>query len=246
MILKKRDELPYETTGGLDTVAIRMPSHPVAAALIRESGGFIAAPSANTSGRPSPTRAEHVAEDLTGRIPYLIDGGEVGLGIESTIIDLSVEEPMILRPGSITADSLSEVIGTVKADPGLKESDANIRPKAPGMKYRHYAPRAELILVEGSQEDVTARINELTAGNTCCGVICSSETRDLYRTGIVKCIGSRQDPKEIARHLYGILREFDALGVERIYSEVFSDDGVGTAVMNRLEKAAGHRRIRAR
>ncbi len=142
MIMEKSGAVPYETTGGLETVAVRMPSHPAALALIRESGGFIAAPSANTSGRPSPTLAEHVYEDLNGKIPMILDGGPVGIGLESTIVDLSEDTPMILRPGYITKKMLEEVIGQVKDDPGLGEAGPDVRPKAPGMKYRHYAPKA--------------------------------------------------------------------------------------------------------
>ena len=163
MIFKKNQNIPYETTGGLDTVAVRMPNHPVALALIRESGCMIAAPSANASGRPSPTLAEHVKEDLEGKIPLILDGGEVGIGIESTIIDLTEEIPMILRPGYITKEMLERVIGTVKIDPGILQQDSLARPKAPGMKYRHYAPKAELMIVDGDRADVIEKINALTA-----------------------------------------------------------------------------------
>ena len=240
MILPKAPEVPYETTGGLDTVAVRMPSHPVAAAVIRAGGGFIAAPSANASGRPSPTLAEHVYEDLAGRIPLILDGGEVGLGIESTIVDLSVPVPVVLRPGSITREMLSEVIGEIALDPGITGSDENVRPKAPGMKYRHYAPKAELILVSGENGEVVDRINELVRAQSHCGVICCDETKDCYRAEFIKSIGSREHTDRIAHNLYAVLREFDALSVDRIYSETFETSGVGEAVMNRLLKAAGY------
>lgn len=141
MIFEKSDIVPLETTGGLQTVAVRMPDHPAALLLIQSGGGFIAAPSANTSGKPSPTRAEHVAEDMRGRIPMILDGGPVGIGIESTIVDFSEKIPMILRPGYITAEMIQEVIGEIRIDPGLASENEEIRPKAPGMKYRHYAPR---------------------------------------------------------------------------------------------------------
>ena len=152
MILRKNDVIPYETTGGLDTVAIRMPSHPVARAFLQDSGCMIAAPSANTSGRPSPTTAQHVWEDLHGKIEILLDGGPVGIGIESTIVDLSEERPMILRPGFITQEMLSAVLGDVGMDPGLASENSKQPPKAPGMRYRHYAPKADLTLVEGTME----------------------------------------------------------------------------------------------
>ena len=162
MILRKNDVIPYETTGGLDTVAIRMPSHPVARAFLQDSGCMIAAPSANTSGRPSPTTAQHVWGDLHGKIEILLDGGPVGIGIESTIVDLSEERPMILRPGFITQEMLSAVLGDVGVDPGLASENSKQPPKAPGMRYRHYAPKADLTLVEGTMEEVISKINALT------------------------------------------------------------------------------------
>lgn len=244
MIMEKSDIVPYETTGGLETVAVRMPSHPAALAFIRESGGFIAAPSANTSGRPSPTLAAHVYEDLKGRIPMILDGGPVGIGLESTIVDLSEDTPMILRPGYITKKMLEEVIGEVKDDPGLSEALPDARPKAPGMKYRHYAPKAELTIISGESEKVIKQINLLASEQTRCGkkvgVIATDETADAYSNACVKSIGSRMDEDAIGRHLYGILREFDALGTDCIYSESFQTPRMGQAIMNRLLKAAGH------
>ena len=162
MIFEKREIVPDETTGGLSTVAVRMPGHKVARDLIQAAGGYIAAPSANTSGKPSPTLAEHVALDMDGRIPMILDGGAVGIGLESTIVDFSEETPMVLRPGYITPDMIREVIGEVRMDPGLVEGDSGIHPKAPGMKYKHYAPKAELILVNGAHEKVQQAINHLT------------------------------------------------------------------------------------
>ncbi|GFI29300.1 MAG: threonylcarbamoyl-AMP synthase [Lachnospiraceae bacterium] len=247
MIFEKSDIVPLETTGGLQTVAVRMPDHPAALLLIQSGGGFIAAPSANTSGKPSPTRAEHVAEDMRGRIPMILDGGPVGIGIESTIVDFSEKIPMILRPGYITAEMIQEVIGEIRIDPGLASENEEIRPKAPGMKYRHYAPRADLILVSGPKERVQKKINELAKKaaeeGKSAGIIGTEETRDGYRYGIVKSIGTRTDADSIARHLYGILREFDQLDVEIIYSESFSASGIGQAIRNRMLKAAGHQVI---
>lgn len=247
MILRKNDVIPYETTGGLDTVAIRMPSHPVARAFLQDSGCMIAAPSANTSGRPSPTTAQHVWEDLHGKIEILLDGGPVGIGIESTIVDLSEERPMILRPGFITQEMLSAVLGDVGMDPGLASENSKQPPKAPGMRYRHYAPKADLTLVEGTMEEVISRINALTreaqAMGKSVGVLATEENKDRYVADHVIVIGQRQDEAEIARHLFDVLRQFDDLQVDLIYSESFAAAGVGQAIMNRLLKAAGHKRI---
>lgn len=247
MIVEKNERVPYETTGGMDTVAIRMPSHPVALELIRRSGGYIAAPSANTSGKPSPTQAEHVALDMDGRIPMILDGGPVGIGIESTIVDLTEEIPMVLRPGYITLKMLEEVIGKVTMDPGIIESDSMQKPKAPGMKYKHYAPKADLILVDGEESKVIAKINALTeeaaAAGKKVGIIGTDETIGEYRIGQAVSIGARSDEEAIARHLYSILREFDDMDVDIIYSESFATPRIGQAIMNRLLKAAGHQVI---
>ncbi len=247
MILNKNERIPYETTGGLDTVAIRMPSHPLALELIRESGCMIAAPSANTSGRPSPTTAAHVVEDLDGRIDAIIDGGAVGIGIESTIIDLTEAVPTILRPGFITQEMLAEVLGEVRLDPGLAEAGSKQRPKAPGMRYRHYAPKAELTVVEGGELAVVNHIAQLTAqaiaDGKSVGIIAAEETCGQYTQGRVLSIGTRTDEADVARHLYEVLRSFDEMGVDVIYSEGFSAEGIGCAIMNRLLKAAGHKRI---
>lgn len=242
MVFPKTDIVPKATTGGLDTVAVRMPDNEIALALIREAGGFVAAPSANLSGRPSPTEAEHVAQDMDGRIDLIIDGGKVGIGVESTIVDLSGDAPEILRPGFVSRAMLEAVIGPVKDDPAML--DETKRPKAPGMKYRHYAPKAEMLLVQGAQEDVTAYINRQIAkavqNGEMPGVIASEETKGQYAGGIVKSIGSRRDELSIAQHLYGVLREFDDQGVSRIFSEAFDTPSLGQAIMNRLIKAAGH------
>ncbi len=247
LVLPKNENVPDETTGGLDTVAIRMPNHPVALALIKESGGYIAAPSANTSGRPSPTLAEHVFADLNGKIPLILDGGPVGIGIESTILDLTEEVPMILRPGFITKEMIEKVIGEVKVDPGIIDSDSSVKPKAPGMKYKHYAPQADLVLISGEAKMVVERICTLTTENIAqgkrVGIICTDETYACYHQGTVVSIGSRKDENAIARHLYKILREFDDMDVEIIYSESFSTPRIGQAIMNRLLKAAGHQVI---
>ena len=248
MIVWKSDAVPMATTGGMDTVAVRMPNHPVALDLIRKSGCLIAAPSANTSGRPSPTEASHVAEDLSGRIAMILDGGPVGIGIESTIIDLTETKPMVLRPGYITPQMLSEVLGEeVIIDPGIIAADDTRKPKAPGMKYRHYAPKAQLTVVEGDTDAVVNYINERTAEHIAngmrAGIIATAETMEQYQAGDVKCIGTRADERTIAAGLFGVLREFDSDGVNVIYSEAFQEEGIGSAIMNRLLKAAGHQVI---
>ena len=244
LILHKSGKIPYETTGGMDTIAVRMPSDRIAQALIAASTGYVAAPSANVSGRPSPTRAEHVKEDLYGRIDMILDGGEACIGLESTIVDLTEEVPMILRPGYITFDMLRDVLGEVRVDPGLIAADSDEKPKAPGMKYRHYAPHADLKVVEGESGAVVAEINRqvaaLSADGVRAGILAAEETKNLYSQGMVISIGARDDEDVIARHLYGSLREFDALGVDVIFSESFSAPGMGQAIMNRLLKAAGH------
>jgi len=250
MILPKADIVPRETTGGLDTVAVRMPSHPTAYELIRSSGIYIAAPSANVSGRPSPTLASHVEEDLSGRIDMIIDGGHADIGLESSIIDLTSEVPTILRPGYITKDMFEEVIGPVAVDPTITSDTVipGLRPKAPGMKYRHYAPRGELTIVEGTREAVAAKINELIAQRSGEGfrtaVICSEENRGLYSCPVLVDIGSREHEESIAANLYDVLRQMDENDIEYMYTESFAGARLGTAIMNRLLKAAGHKVIR--
>lgn len=263
MILNKSDKVPYETTGGLDTVAIRMPVHKTAAEFIRAAGGYVAAPSANISGRPSPTSAKYVIQDMNGRIDMIIDGGDAGIGLESTIVDLSGDVPMLLRPGYITVEQLRDVLGKVEVDKTILDGDCKDRPKAPGMKYRHYAPKGDLTIVEAvktdnttdenlsfadSQERVVERIRQLTvkasAEGKKVGVIATDETEHLYSADSVKSIGSRGDEAMIAHRLYTILREFDDENIEVIYSESFDRGGMGQAIMNRLLKAAGHQIIK--
>ena len=248
MIFPKKEAVPKSTTGGLETVAVRMPSHPVARALIRESGVYIAAPSANTSGRPSPTKAEHVAEDLNGKIDMIIDGGTVDIGLESTIVDLTDGAPTILRPGYINQEMLTKVLGEVEMDRGLIAPESGVHPKAPGMKYRHYAPKADLIIVEGEAEKVRRKINELVQQQISegkkVGVIGTDESLSYYKDGDVRSIGSRKDEITIAQHLFGLLREFDESDISVIYSEAFETPQIGQAIMNRLIKAAGHQIIR--
>lgn len=243
MIVKKSDAVPTETTGGLDTVAIRMPDHPVALKFIEAAGGYIAAPSANTSGKPSPTLASHVVDDMDGIIDMIIDGGEVGIGVESTIVDLTEGRPTILRPGYITEEMLERVLGPVDTDKTILDNNSGVKPKAPGMKYRHYAPKGDMMIIEGSQEEVVRAINDNVKASkengAKTGVLCTDETYDLIEADVKKSVGKREDEHEIARRLYRILREFDDENVTAIYSESFSSEGFGQAVMNRLMKAAG-------
>lgn len=247
MIMRKNEKVPYGTTGGLETVAVRMPNHDTALKMIRAGGGFIAAPSANTSGRPSPTMASHVAEDMNGKIDMILDGGSVGIGLESTIIDLSEEIPTILRPGFITQQMLADVIGRVEIDAALIDNNSKVHPKAPGMKYRHYAPKANMILIRGEKEKVAQKIRqlveeELKEGRNP-GILCAEETAHLYPEGMIKKIGTLREELTISRHLYGTLREFDEEKVSSIFSETFETPVLGTAIMNRLMKAAGHQLI---
>lgn len=248
MILKKSDIVPEETTGGLDTVAVRMPVHKTAAAFIKAAGGYVAAPSANLSGKPSPTSARYVIQDMDGRIDMIIDGSDAGIGLESTIVDLSGDVPMLLRPGYITAEQLREVLGRVDIDRTILDGDTKERPKAPGMKYKHYAPKGDLKIVSGDEDDVVIKINELTKeaeaqGKKVC-VIATDDDATRYDCRIIKSVGSRADEETIAHRLYGILRECDDEDIEIIYSESFDTCGLGQAIMNRLLKAAGHQVIR--
>ena len=248
MIFHKSSIVPLETTGGLDSVAVRFPSHPIACALIREGGGYIAAPSANTSGRPSPTMAEHVIEDLKGKIEMIVDGGSVGIGLESTIVDFTENIPTILRPGYINEQMLRDILGEVRMDKGLLAENSRIHPKAPGMKYRHYAPKGSLLIVEGQTDRVAAKIEEMarekTAAGYTVGIIGTDESVGRYSSGIIKSIGTRSDEESIGRHLYSVLREFDDCGAAYIFSESFDTPKMGQAIMNRLLKAAGHQVIK--
>ncbi len=252
VILPRKRTVPSTTTGGLDTVAIRMPSHPDARDFIRRSGRIIAAPSANISGRPSPTRAGHVYEDMKGRIPMILDGGPVGIGIESTIVDMTGDHPTILRPGYISLEEITDLAGEAEIDPAIagRTPAKDLVAKAPGMKYRHYAPKGQMILVEGETSQVVRKINELTAlrqaeGFTV-GIIGTEETLSLYPEGIAKSVGSREQPQTIAANLYRVLREMDASGADYIYAESFFDEKLGDAIMNRMLKAAGYRVISCR
>lgn len=248
LIFPKMDLVPDRTTGGLDTVAVRMPSDKIAAAFIQAAGGFVAAPSANASGRPSTTTAAHVVEDLNGRIEMILDGGQAVIGLESTIVDVSEKKPVILRPGVITKDMIEAVIGPIEMDQALITPDSDVKPKAPGMKYRHYAPKAALTIVEGETEAVIAAVNQWVAQGEAegkkVGIIATDETAKYYKKGLVKSLGVRSHEEEISMHLFEVLRSFDETDVSCIYSESFRDAAIGQAIMNRLLKAAGHKVVR--
>ncbi len=246
MVFEKAACVPYETTGGLDTVAVRMPEHDGALAFLSAANVPVAAPSANTSGRPSPTLAQHVKEDLGGKIDMIIDGGAVGIGFESTIVDMTEDIPVILRPGYITQEMLAAVIGEVILDPALMTVKAEVAPKAPGMKYRHYAPSAEMTVYRGEIDEVVAHINMLAKKYVEqglylpeeIGILATEESVSRYPLGKVVVAGSRS-ADTTGKYLYGALRKFDECAVKVILSESFYDSKKNEAIMNRLLKAAG-------
>lgn len=240
LVLPNNGQVSKKVTAGLPTVAIRMPQDPIAIALIEAAGLPLAAPSANRSGRPSPTTAGHVIHDLKGRIAGVIDGGSTGVGVESTVVDCTAEPITILRPGGITKEQLMEVVGDVAEDPALAQ--ANKAPKSPGMKYQHYAPKAPLNIVSGEVDRISQFVREAKQENKRVGVLTTEENVNGYADADVTiACGRRDDPESVARHLYQVLREFDAANVDIIFSENFANKGIGVAIMNRLSKAAGGR-----
>ena len=251
LVFKRSNNVPKETVAGLDTIAIRMPKHKVALELIKKSRRPIAAPSANLSGKPSPTTAEHVFEDLNGRIDAIIDGGATNIGVESTVVDLSSGPPMLLRPGGTPFEALKMVLGDLRLHPFV-QSEAELpleKIRSPGMKHKHYAPKAEVILVEGSVEDMEDKIKELAASYTSkgvkVGVLTTDETQTAYKADVVKSMGSRDNLYTVAQSLFRLLREVDAQGVDVILAESVPSGGLGLAVMNRLRKASGYHIIKA-
>lgn len=247
LILPRSEIVPDQITGGLNTVGIRMPNHPIARQLIELSGLPIAAPSANTSGRPSPTTAQAVKADLAGKIDAIIDGGSCCYGVESTIIDCTSPVLTVLRPGAVTMEMLAEVVGDVQLDPALVGKSEV--PKAPGMKYRHYAPKAPLILFTGADENLSSgilkEVQKAQVDGKKVGVIVSEETAAVLPDHIEKVVyGKRTDLLAIAAALYSALRHFDDCNIDIIFAEGTEDNGIGLAIMNRLDKACGHRIIR--
>ncbi|MDV3103114.1 L-threonylcarbamoyladenylate synthase [Thermococcus waiotapuensis] len=241
IVLPARDTVPRTTTGGLDTVAVRMPAHPIALELIRLSDVPVAAPSANISGRPSPTSADHVIEDFYGKIDCIVDGGETPIGVESTVVDLTSEVPVLLRPGGLPVEELSKVLGEVLIHPALKGEKVDIA-RSPGMKYKHYSPNAQVIVVEGNREKVGEKIDELV----------EEYRKKGFRVGVMATEEHDADEffylgdsvEEVARNLFKALRELDRRGVNIIIAEGVDERGLGMAVMNRLRKAAGYRVVK--
>ena len=238
IVLPCRDSIPRRTTAGLDTVAVRCPDNDVTRAIIREAGVPVAAPSANTSGKPSPTTAQHVLHDMDGRIDLIVDGGACRVGVESTIVDLTGGVPRLLRPGGVTPEQLREVLGEIVVDPavlGELAPDAVVR--APGMKYKHYAPSGEVVIVSGSSEQAAAYIRRHFAQGD--AVLCFAEELPLYEGLNPTAYGSGEDPETLARGLFAALRGFDSECVNRIFARCPEGGGVAYAVQNRLKKAAG-------
>ncbi len=244
MIFKRSSLVADIITGGLDTVAIRMPENKIARELIRWSKVPIAAPSANLSGKPSPTAANHVIKDLSGRVDMIIDGGSTGVGLESTVLDLSGDIPMVLRPGGITIEDLREIIPNVTQDLGTIKESQDIVPRSPGQKYRHYAPLAEMRVYTGDVEDIVNAINqachELKIQGRKVGIMATKETKDRYNLGvIIKVVGTREQKETIATNLFDVIRQFDDEDVDIILAEGVETDHIGMAIMNRMMKASG-------
>ena len=247
IIFKKSSIIPKTTSGGLDTVAIRMPKNNIALALIKECGFPLAAPSANTSTKPSPTLASHVYKDLNGKIDMVIDGGSCNFGIESTVVEVLDNKVTILRPGSITKEMLEKFVDNVVIDSSILSTNVNLLPKSPGMKYKHYAPLGDVFIINGNIDNIVSYILDSLKNdkinNIKSLVIASDETIDNYSSFDVLNIGSRKNIEIIAKNLFNTLRECDNLNMQKIYIESFSEEGVGLAVMNRLKKASDYKII---
>ena len=251
LIFKRSSLVPKVTVAGLETVAIRMPKHKVALELIKLSRCPIAAPSANLAGKPSPTTAQHVYEDLNGRIDAIIDGGATNIGVESTVVDLSVDPPMLLRPGGTPFEALKNVLCDMKLHVFVEaEQELTLQDiRSPGMKHKHYAPKAEVILIEGNVPGVIAKVKELSESfkhkGQKVGILATDETQTAYKADVIKSLGSRSNLASVAQNLFRLLREVDAENVDVIIAEGVSSDGLGLAVMNRLRKASGYHIIKA-
>lgn len=248
LVLEKGRIVPDEVTANLPTVAIRMPDHKVALLLIREAGTPIAAPSANIAGRPSPTKAEHVFEDLQGKVELIIDGGQTKYGLESTVLDLTANPPQVLRPGAITVEMLSKVLGSVEVHPVVVKEvgDRDLVAKSPGMKYRHYAPKAELMVVVGKKENVRRRVEEMVGRFKAQGLKIGVATTTMgwkYEADHLEELGESKEV--IARRLFEVLRRFDRLGIDVIVAEGVDEEGLGLAIMNRMKKASGYKVVKA-
>ncbi|MBD7912641.1 L-threonylcarbamoyladenylate synthase [Clostridium cibarium] len=245
IILKKKDIIPNVTSANLSSIGIRMPDNEIALKLIELSNTPIAGPSANISGRPSPTEVERCVEDLSGKVDYIIGGERSKVGVESTIVDCTVNPPVILRPGGITLEMLRQLDDRIELDSAIMEKPTgDFKPKAPGMKYKHYSPKAKVKIVSGDREKTIEKINELVHNyiddGKKVGILSSDENRNRYKAGEIIVIGSVSKLEDVAQNLFESLRSFDDMGVDIILSEAFEEKGVGIAVMNRLKKAAGY------
>lgn len=245
IILKKSSLVPDITSAGLSSIGIRMPSNNIARELIRAAKTPIAAPSANISGRPSPTEASRCIEDLEGKVDFILGGGRCEVGLESTIVDCTVTPPCILRPGGVTIDMLKEIEPDIYIDPAvMKKPEEDFKPKAPGMKYRHYAPKAPLKIISGDLKKTIAKINEIVQNyideNKKIGIIATDESFKEYKNGMVISLGSRKNMNDIGHNLFEALRSFDDAQVDLILSEAFDEVDLGIAIMNRLKKSAGY------
>ncbi|XES76547.1 MAG: L-threonylcarbamoyladenylate synthase [Candidatus Bathyarchaeia archaeon] len=250
LVFPRYADVPEVTTAGLATVAVRMPKHAVALALIKACEVPVAAPSANLAGKPSPTNAQHVFDDLNGRIDAILDGGPTTIGVESTVLDVSVDPPMVLRPGGTSVEALKSALGEVQLHPFIT-AEAELAPKearSPGMKHKHYAPKAPMYVVEGPIPVVMHQVKEFISAcwleNRRVGVLATDETAWAYEADVVKSMGSRRNLDAIAANLFRLLREFDEENLDVIISESVASDGLGLAVMNRLYKASGYKIIK--
>ncbi|MCL4441956.1 MAG: L-threonylcarbamoyladenylate synthase [Firmicutes bacterium] len=248
VVLSKKPGIPDGVTAGLSTVAVRMPDHPVALELIKAAGVPLAAPSANTSGKPSPTTAQHVLQDLTGKIDMVVDGGACRVGLESTVLDLTSEPPVILRPGGVTRDDIEGILGRVEMENSAGDKGSLGTPRSPGMKYTHYSPRADVVVVTGEDytvifEKVAELIADYRAKNQKAGVLASTETARGYCSDEVFTVGSRARLETVAQNLFYGLRYLDEEDVDVIIAEGYPESGIGIAIMNRLKKAAGNKVI---
>ncbi len=250
LVFVRSNVVPDVTTAGLETVAIRMPKNKVALALIKESDCPLAAPSANLAGKPSPTSAGHVSKDLDGRIDAILDGGPTQIGVESTVLDVSVDPPMLLRPGGISIETLQKTLCDIRLHPFIT-AEAELPPekiRSPGMGHKHYAPKAQVILVEGAVPAVMSKVKEVTGicwlENKKVGVLATDETAWAYEADVVKTLGTRRNLDTIAANLFRLLREFDEENMDVIIAEGVPTEGLGLAVMNRLRKASGYNIIK--
>lgn len=243
LIFKSKGIVAENVTAGLKTLAIRFPDHEIARAIIEQAGMPIAAPSANNSGKPSPTCGEHVFEDLDGKISAIVYSDESKHGLESTILDMTKEPPILLRPGSITIEDIENVIGGIESDPNLNRSlSSDVKPLAPGMKYKHYSPKADVRIIQGESDKVVKVISDMidTYKDSRVGVMCCDETKSFYQAEKVISLGSRNDLNQVASNLFNALRSFDHENVSVVLCEGYTTQGTGQAIMNRLNKAAGY------